>query len=390
MYFVLVHSTEIHMLYHKKKNNIYNFIHKPSLSLKKKFVLQSGAVINNPTIAYKTYGKLNKKKSNAILICHALTGDQYVAGDHPVTRKKGWWNDLIGKGKVFDTDKYFLISSNVLGGCMGTTGPNALNPTTNKAYGLEFPEISIKDMVSLQVELINNFNIEKLFCVVGGSMGGMQVLEWGINYSHRVKLLIPIATSYRHTAQNIAFHEAGRQAIKADPDWNQGNYINSKSFPKKGLAAARSIAHITYMSEEHLETKFGRAKNKKPLSQIFEGSFEVENYLQYQGISFVERFDANSYLYLTRSMDRFDLSERYQGKLEKSFLNNLSRWLLVSFTSDWLFPASESRLIVNALMANACDVSFVDINSNRGHDSFLVNVPRFYKILKGFLSGAKL
>ena len=376
------------MLYHKKKlNNIYNFIHKPSLSLKKKFVLESGDFIINPTIAYKTYGKLNKNKSNAILICHALTGDQYAAGDHPVTKKKGWWNDLIGKGKVFDTNKYFIISSNVLGGCMGTTGPNSLNPETKKIYGLSFPEISVKDMVSLQIELINNFGIERLFCVAGGSMGGMQVLEWGINYSNRVKLLIPIATSFRHTAQNIAFHEAGRQAIKADPNWNLGNYIEAKSFPKKGLAAARSIAHITYMSEEHLESKFGRAKNEKPLSQIFEGSFEVENYLQYQGISFVERFDANSYLYLTRSMDRFDLSENFQGKLEKSFVNNISRWLLISFTSDWLFPTSESRLIVNALMANACDVSFVDINTNRGHDSFLVKVPRFYNILKGFLSG---
>ncbi len=270
---------------------------------------------------------------------------------------------------------------------MGTTGPNSLNPETKKIYGLSFPEISVKDMVSLQIELINNFGIERLFCVAGGSMGGMQVLEWGINYSNRVKLLIPIATSFRHTAQNIAFHEAGRQAIKADPDWNLGNYIEAKSFPKKGLAAARSIAHITYMSEEHLESKFGRAKNEKPLSQIFEGSFEVENYLQYQGISFVERFDANSYLYLTRSMDRFDLSENFQGKLEKSFVNNISRWLLISFTSDWLFPTSESRLIVNALMANACDVSFVDINTNRGHDSFLVKVPRFYNILKGFLSG---
>mgnify|MGYP001207204013 CR=1 FL=1 len=377
------------MLYHKKKiNNIYNFIHKPSFSLKKKIKLESGNYIINPKIAYKTYGKLNKKKSNAILICHALTGDQYAAGEHPVTKKKGWWNDLIGKGKVFDTDKYFVISSNVLGGCMGTTGPNSLNPETGEIYALKFPEISIKDMVSIQVELVNSFDIEKLFCVVGGSMGGMQVLEWGKNYSNRVKLLIPIATSFRHTAQNIAFHEAGRQAIKADPNWNEGNYINSKYFPKKGLAAARSIAHITYMSEEHLESKFGRAKNEKHLSQIFEGSFEVENYLQYQGISFVERFDANSYLYLTRSMDRFDLSEYFQGKLENSFVNNTSRWLIISFTSDWLFPTSESRLIVNALMANACDVSFVEINTNRGHDSFLIKIPRFYNILKGFLSGA--
>ena len=298
------------MLYHKKKlNNIYNFIHKPCLSLKKKFRLESGYSIINPTIAYKTYGKLNKNKTNAILICHALTGDQYAAGDHPVTRKKGWWNHLIGKGKVFDTNKYFIISSNVLGGCMGTTGPNSLNPETNKIYGLSFPEISIKDMVSLQIELVNCLGIERLFCVVGGSMGGMQVLEWGTNYSDRVKLLIPIATSYRHTAQNIAFHEAGRQAIKADPNWNLGNYTEVKSFPKKGLAAARSIAHITYMSEEHLEAKFGRAKNEKPLSQIFEGSFEVESYLQYQGISFVERSSA---IHTDESVEeKISLSDRF-------------------------------------------------------------------------------
>ncbi len=378
------------MLYHKKKlKSIYNFIHKPHLSLKKKFKLESGKILHNPSIAYKTYGKLNKDKSNAILICHALTGDQYAAERHPITSKRGWWQDLIGKNKVFDTKKYFIISSNVLGGCMGTTGHNSINPKTNKIYGLSFPEISIKDIVALQVELINNFEIEKLFCVVGGSMGGMQVLEWGIHYSERVRLLIPIATSYRHTAQNIAFHEAGRQAIKADPKWKKGNYITKQLFPKQGLAAARSIAHITYMSEKHLESKFGRTKKLKPLSQIFEGSFEVESYLQYQGISFVERFDANSYLYLTRSMDRFDLSEEFKGNLDKAFSNNLSRWLLISFTSDWLFPTSESRVIVNALMSNACDVSFVEIDSDRGHDSFLIKVPRFYDILKGFLSGVK-
>ncbi len=377
------------MLYHNKKlNNIYNFIHKPNLSLKQKFKLTSGSILLNPTIAYKTYGKLNKQKTNCILICHALTGDQYAAGLHPITKKKGWWEDLIGKNKVFDTDKFYIISSNVLGGCMGTTGPNSINPNTRKVYGLNFPEISIKDMVALQLQLIDSLGIEKLFCVVGGSMGGMQVLEWGASYSNRVKLLIPIATSYRHTAQNIAFNEAGRQAIKTDPNWKNGNYGIKKTFPKQGLAAARSIAHITYMSEEHLESKFGRTKKNKPLSQIFEGSFEVESYLQYQGISFVERFDANSYLYLTRCMDRFDLSEQFNGKLSEAFVNNISRWLIISFNSDWLFPTSESKLVVNALMANSCDVSFVEIDTNRGHDSFLVKVPRFYKILKGFLSGA--
>ena len=371
-------------------NSIYNFSHTPSFKLNKKFKLENGKKINCPTVAYKTYGKLNKTKSNAILVCHALTGDQYAAEYNPITNKKGWWYSLIGKGKVFDTAKFYIISSNVLGGCMGTTGPNSINPDTKKIYGLNFPDVSIKDMVALQVELINFLGIEKLLCVVGGSMGGMQVLEWGISYYSRVKLLIPIATSFRHTAQNIAFHEAGRQAIKADPHWKNGNYQKTNNKPKKGLAAARMIAHITYMSEQALSFKFGRSKKDKTLSKIFEGSFEVENYLQYQGISFVKRFDANSYLYLTRSMDRFDLSERCNNKLSLAFKKNSSKWLLISFTSDWLFPTSESKIIVNALTSNACSVSFVEIETDRGHDSFLLKIPRLNSVLKGFLKGSVL
>ncbi len=371
-------------------NSINNFSHKPSLKLNRKFKLESGKAIDCPTIAYKTYGKLNSKKSNAILVCHALTGDQYAAEYNPITNKKGWWYELIGKGKVFDTKKYFIISSNVLGGCMGTTGPNSINPRTKQPYGLSFPDISIKDMVALQVELIKFLGIKQLLCVAGGSMGGMQVLEWGISYYSRVKLLIPIATSFRHTAQNIAFHEAGRQAIKADPNWKNGSYQKTSNAPKKGLAAARMIAHITYMSEKALSFKFGRNKKDKAISKIFEGTFEVENYLQYQGISFVKRFDANTYLYLTRSMDRFDLSEKYNNKLALAFKNNYSKWLLISFTSDWLFPTSESKIIVNALTSNACSVSFVEIESDRGHDSFLLKVPRLHSVLKGFLKGSEL
>ena len=370
-------------------NSIYKFSHEPCLKLKKKFRLESGKSIEKPSIAYKTYGNLNKTRSNAILVCHALTGDQYASDFNPITNKKGWWHELIGKNKVFDTKKYFIISSNVLGGCMGTTGPNSINPKTNQVYGLTFPDISIKDMVTLQVELINFLGINKLLCVVGGSMGGMQVLEWGISYYNRVKLLIPIATSFRHTAQNIAFHEAGRQAIKADPNWKTGNYQKFSTPPKKGLAAARMIAHITYMSEKALSFKFGRNKKDKTLSKIFEGSFEVENYLQYQGVSFVKRFDANSYLYLTRTMDSFDLSEKYNNKLALAFKNNTSKWLLISFTSDWLFPTSESKIIVNALTSNACRVSFVEIESDRGHDSFLLRIPRLNSVLKGFLKGSE-
>lgn len=370
--------------------NIYKFRHTPNLLLNKSFKLQNGLILKNPTIAYRTYGRLNPSKSNAILICHALTGDQYAAGRNPITQKKGWWNDMIGKGKVFDTNSYFIICSNVLGGCMGTTGPKSIDPNTKKYYGNNFPEISIKDMVALQKELIDYLQIKQLLCVVGGSMGGMQVLEWAISYPDKVKLAIPIATSYRHTAQNIAFHEVGRQAIKNDPNWMKGDYIKIKKTPEKGLSAARMVAHITYMSEKSLSNKFGRTKKTlRPLSKIFEGSFEVENYLQYQGSSFVSRFDANSYLYLTRSMDRFDLSEKYKGDLEKTFKNNNCKWLIISFNSDWLFPTSESRQLVSALNANACNVSFVEIESERGHDSFLLKVPRLYNIIKGFLIGAQ-
>ena len=371
--------------------NIYNYEHTPNLVLNKSFKLQNGKMLQKANIAYQTYGKLNKEKSNAILICHALTGDQYASGINPITKKKGWWHDMIGKGKVFDTNSYYIICSNVLGGCMGTSGPKSINPLSKTFYGINFPEISIKDMVKLQYELIKFLGIKKLFCVVGGSMGGMQVLEWGINYPEKVKLAIPIATSFRHTAQNIALHEVGRQAIKNDFNWIEGNYINKKVVPEKGLSAARMVAHITYMSEKSLSTKFGRNKRGfNNISKIFAGNFEVESYLQYQGSSFVNRFDANSYLYLTKSMDRFDLSEKYNGKLESVFKNNTCKWLIISFTSDWLFPTSESRHIVSALNSNACKVSFVEIESDRGHDSFLLKVPRLYKILRGFLIGGKL
>jgi len=377
--------------YKKKSNgsNIYQFKHTPFFTVDKKFKLQSGKSLLNPRVAYKTYGKLNKEKSNAILICHALTGDQYAAGINPVTKKKGWWHDMIGKAKVFDTSLYYIICCNVLGGCMGTTGPRSIDPKTKKIFGLSFPNISIKDMVNLQKELITYLGIDKLFCVVGGSMGGMQALEWGVSFPESVGLVIPIATSYRHTAQNIALHEVGRQAIKNDLNWRKGEYINANKSPEKGLAAARMVAHITYMSEKSLSNKFGRNKKSNPLSQIFEGHFEVENYLRYKGNSFVNRFDANSYLYLTRSMDRFDLSEKHKGKLELAFKNNPCKWFIISFTSDWLFPTSESRNLVSALNANACKVSFVEIESDRGHDSFLLKVPRLYNIIKGFLIGAK-
>ena len=289
----------------------------------KPLLLENGTSIDELTVAYESYGKLNKNKSNAIIVCHALSGDQFVASKNPLTNKDGWWDRMVGSGKPIDTDKYYVICPNVLGGCLGSTGPTSINPKTSEQYGLNFPVITISDMVNAQMRLIEHLGIEKLLSAIGGSMGGMQVLEWAASYPENLISAIPIATSSRHTAQNIAFHEVGRQAIKNDNNWVNGDYINNDTSPEKGLAAARMVAHITYMSEKSLSKKFGRnKKNLNPLSKIFEGSFEVENYLQYQGSSFVSRFDANSYLHLTRSMDRFDLSEKFNGNLEKVFKSN--------------------------------------------------------------------
>ncbi len=337
-------------------------------------------------MAYSTWGKLNVNKSNAILICHALTGDQYVTGKNPITDRNGWWENIVGPNKILDTNKYFIICSNVLGGCMGTTGPSSLN-ATEKPYGMTFPIFTIKDMVNLQLKLIDSFKIEKLFAIIGGSMGGMQVLEWASSYPSRVYSAIPIATSYRHSAQNIAFHEVGRQAIMNDPEWHKGNYYQKDSKPRHGLSVARMIAHITYLSEGAFQKKFGRDMQSKVLSWGFEADFQVESYLRYQGTSFVDRFDANSYLYITRAMDYFDLTSSYKGDLSAAFKNTKCKFLIISFTSDWLFPSSESRLIVKALNKTASDVSYIEVESDKGHDSFLLEVKNFYEILSGFLSG---
>ena len=370
-------------------NKMLNDIsHNPIVTINSSFKLKTGFKLEQIKIAYQTYGSLNKNKSNAILLCHALTGDQYASGIHPINKKPGWWNELIGPNKVFDTNRYFMICTNVLGGCMGTTGPLDLNPETGNPYGISFPEISISDMVDVQKILVDKLGIEQLFCVIGGSMGGMQVLDWAARYPNKVFSAAPIATSYRHTAQNIAFHEVGRQAIRNDPDWNKGEYIIHNTRPLLGLGAARMVAHITYMSEGAFAAKFGRERRDSALSNMFKSSFEVESYLQHQGSSFVDRFDANSYLYITRAMDTFDLSESYINGLTEAFHNTPCRWLVVSFTSDWLFPTSESKKIIRALNANAADVSFVEISSESGHDSFLLNVPRFHSVLKGFLDGA--
>ncbi|CAA7624748.1 Homoserine O-acetyltransferase [Magnetospirillum sp. LM-5] len=351
--------------------------------------LDCGIEMAPVTVAYQTYGRLNADKTNAILLCHALTGDHYVADPHPITGKPGWWIDLVGPGKVFDTDRYFLICSNVLGGCMGTTGPRDINPATGKPWGQTFPVITIGDMVRVQARLVEVLGIDDLFCVIGGSMGGMQVLEWAASYPDKVFSAIPIATAARHSAQNIAFHEVGRQAIIADPDWMGGNYQEAGLRPHRGLAVARMAAHITYLSETALHRKFGRnLQDRDQVSYGFGADFQVESYLRHQGSTFVDRFDANSYLYITRAMDYFDLAAERDGVLANAFKGTRTRFCVVSFSSDWLFPTPESRAVVHALNAVAANVSFVEVQSDKGHDAFLLDEPEFHATLTGFLEGA--
>ncbi|MES2029877.1 MAG: homoserine O-acetyltransferase [Pseudomonadota bacterium] len=340
-------------------------------------------------IAYQTYGTLNADKSNAILVCHALTGDQHVANPHPVTGKPGWWQTLAGPGKALDTERYFIICSNVLGGCMGSSGPASTNPATGKIWGLDFPVITIPDMVRAQAMLIDRLGIEQLFCVVGGSMGGMQTLQWTAAYPERVFSALAVACSTRHSAQNIAFHELGRQAVMADPDWRGGRYFEEGRHPHRGLGVARMAAHITYLSDAALHRKFGRRMQDRELPTFsFDADFQVESYLRYQGSSFVERFDANSYLYLTRAMDYFDIAADHNGKLSEAFRDTQTRFCLMSFTSDWLFPTAESRDVVHALNAGGVRVSFAEIETDKGHDAFLLDVPEFLDIADAFLNSA--
>ena len=351
--------------------------------------LDSGQQLNSFQVAYETWGQLNADKSNAILVCHALTGDQYVVDKNPVTGKPGWWETLIGPGKSIDTEKFFIICANILGGCMGTTGPASINPQTGRPYGLSFPVITISDMVNAQVRLIDHLGIDKLFAVIGGSMGGMQVLDWAVRHKERVFAAMPIATAARHSSQNIAFHEVGRQAVMADPDWCRGGYLQQGRVPEKGLGVARMAAHITYLSEEALHQKFGRnLQNRDERTFSFDADFQVESYLRHQGSTFVDRFDANAYLYITRAMDYFDIAAAHGDVLANAFRGTRTRFLVVSFTSDWLYPTRESRDIVQALNAVAANVSFVEIESNKGHDAFLLNEPEFFATVAGFINAA--
>ena len=351
------------------------------------FELVSGSVLESFKIAFKTFGSLNKNQSNAILVCHALTGDQYVSGHNPITERDGWWARMVGPDKPIDTNKFFIICSNVLGGCSGSTGPKQKKDDEDIIYEGSFPSITIKDMVSAQVKLIDALKIDKLFSVVGGSMGAMQALQWSTDFPNRIQTIVHIAGALKHSAQNIAFHEVGRQAIMNDPNWHKGNYIEKESIPERGLSVARMIAHITYLSEDAMHRKFGRKLQSRDIISFgFDADFQIESYLRYQGRSFVERFDANSYLYLTRAMDYFDHSETYRKTLE--FINNQNdniKYLVISFTSDWLFPSRENKEIVETLNSLSRNVSFLEIETDKGHDSFLLDEPDLDIAMRGFL-----
>ncbi len=347
--------------------------------------LDSGQVLEGAQIAYETYGELNADRSNAILICHALTGDQYVASTHPITGKPGWWERMVGPGKPIDTDRFHVICANVIGSCLGSTGPASAAPD-GKPYGMRFPVITIRDMVRGLVALLDGLEIERLHTVVGGSMGGMQALSLAANWPERAERVLVLASTARHSAQNIAFHELGRQAIMADPNWKDGSYYGSDAKPDNGLAVARMAAHITYLSEEGLTEKFGRRLQDRDAKSFgFEADFQVESYLRYQGSGFTQRFDANSYLYITRAMDYFDLAEEHGGKLADAFAGSAARFCLVSFDSDWLYPTAESRHVVHALNATSAKVSFVELSANAGHDSFLLPHDQLDRVVRGFV-----
>jgi homoserine O-acetyltransferase/O-succinyltransferase len=343
--------------------------------------LENGDILGPITLAYETYGRLNKDRSNAILACHALSGDAHAAGIHEGQDNAGWWDDMIGPGKAFDTNRYFVISSNVIAGCKGSTGPSSINPETGRPFAMDFPFITISDMVNAQKYLIDFLGIKRLLCVAGGSMGGMQVLQWVASYPDRVRAAIPIATTKKHSPQQIAFNETARQAIMSDPAWRDGDYYGHGQ-PERGLAVARMIGHITFMSDQSMEEKFSRRLKKGRLNFNFDPEFEVEGYLHYRGANFVKRFDANSYLYLTKALDYFDLSG---GKLIPQGKKIDTRFLVISFKSDWLYPSSQSQDIVRLLKRRNIDATYCELNSTYGHDAFLVEVEEQTTLIKHFL-----
>jgi len=347
--------------------------------------LECGTKFGPVTVQYETYGELNNGHDNAVLVCHALSGDAHAAGySSPEDEKPGWWNDMIGPGKAFDTDYYYVICANVLGGCKGSTGPESINPATNRPYGSDFPVVTIGDMVKVQKQLIDHLEIDQLLAVTGGSMGGMQALEWAVTYPDKMKAVIPIATTPRLSPQGIAFNEVGRQAIFADPNWRNGNYYDGQS-PDIGLALARMVGHITYLSEKSMREKFGRdLRYRKGYAYNFDTEFQVESYLHYQGEKFTSRFDANSYLYLTKAMDYFDLTSGGHT-LRENLKHVTAKFLIIAFTGDWLFPADHNKQIANALRNNGTDVTYVELQSDYGHDAFLVELEQQTTLISAFL-----
>ena len=350
-------------------------------------VLENGARFGPVTLAYETYGELNADKSNVVLILHALSGDSHAAGYYKEEDEKpGWWDIMVGPGKGIDTGKYFVICSNIIGSCMGSTGPCSTNPKNVQPYALDFPVVTIGDMVVAQKKLMDHLGIEKILCVVGGSIGGMQVLEWTVRYPDMVVSAIPLASTTKHSALAIAFNEVARQAIMADPNWNSGNYYYGPK-PNLGLAVARMIGHITYLSDESMRLKFGRRlQDKGDFSFNFDADFQVESYLRYQGKKFVDRFDANSFLYITKASDYYDMGNQYgEGSAVKAFSKAIAKFLVVSFTSDWLYPTYQSKAMVKAMKKNGLDVSFCEIEAEWGHDAFLIPNARLTTLIKGFL-----
>lgn len=356
-------------------------------TIDKKIKFESGVEFGPITVAYETYGKLNENRDNAILVIHALTGNAHAAYyNSPDDKKPGWWDDMIGENKAFDTSKYFIISTNILGGCSGTTGPSSINPETGKPYGLDFPVFTIEDTIKVQKELLDYLKIDSLYAVSGGSMGGMQAIQFAITYPEMVKSAILIATTARLSPQAIAFNAVGRNSIISDPNWNKGNYYDSENKPDRGLSNARMIGHITYLCEEAMYNKFGRRlQDKDKYDFNFDVDFQVESYLQHQGQIFVDRFDANSYLYITKAVDYFDPAQKY-GSLAEAFKNTKAKFLVISFDSDWLFPSYQSKEIVKTLMSLDKDVSYCEIKSPCGHDAFLLEYDVQSKIIKSFLN----
>ncbi len=369
-----------------KTENSVGIVQTQYYTIEEKIKFESGVEFSPITVAYETYGQLNEAKDNAILLIHALTGDAHAAGYHSENDKKpGWWDDMVGPNKAFDTNKYFVVSTNILGGCSGTTGPSSINPETGEPYGLSFPVFTIEDTVKVQKKLLDYLGISKLYAVAGGSMGGMQAIQFCISYPDMVQSAVLIATTSRLSPQAIAFNAVGRNSIISDPNWNNGNYYNSPNKPDRGLANARMVGHITYLCEEAMYNKFGRRlQNKNSYDFNFDIDFQVESYLQHQGQIFVDRFDANSYLYITKAEDYFDPAEKY-GSLKEAFKNSNAKYLIISFDSDWLFPSSQAKEIVNTLMQLDKDVSYCEIKSPCGHDAFLLEYETQEKIIKSFL-----